>query len=540
MSVKDSALNVFEWLAPGVAGTGTETNLRPLDPNDLAKGAGLTEAETLGLWCYIRLAGTLDPKLKGKAEALRSALEIPEEFERDFLDLLKKPMLPHAGRLSVKALLRQPPREIRDAVTTAVLTCQAGRRNAKKRLEGLTAIVFQHPSDRAFLANLKAIPGVEAAVGKIVDWAYKKPHEIALLSSALQVTKDSLPWLFDCFAQTCRTLDLKEMPRLYVAEGGLNAYTTGANEPIVVLNTGALNLLDRQELLFVLGHELGHILAGHVKYGVLAQSVAGAASVASYLTLGLAAIPLNVTILAGLYAWMRRSEFTADRAGLLACQDRETALRVMLKFSGYPPRFYRQMRTRPLVDQAAQYQQQVGQAAFDRLSELNETWGQAHPRTMLRVAAILEWIEDGSYAELLEAGPTRLHEMGERIQQDPHLQDLARACASALTAWAAEHFRVPKSVAGPIVRRMLGEQQSPAGTKLEPILRVELQVTKPSADEIRYSLIVLVHDDGRAKRLFLPLSREGAWHDAPQTLREEFIRSGARELVRLLYTAKAD
>ena len=34
------------------------------------------------------------------------------------------------------------------------------------------------------------------------------------------------------------------------------------NKPIIVLNSGLVDLLDEEELRFVIAHELGHALAG--------------------------------------------------------------------------------------------------------------------------------------------------------------------------------------------------------------------------------------------------------------------------------------
>ena len=69
---------------------------------------------------------------------------------------------------------------------------------------------------------------------------------------------------------------------------------------------------------------------------------------------------------------------------------------------------------------------------------------------------------------------------------------------------------------------MLGEQQSPAGTPLEPILRVELQALKPSANEIEYNLMFFVNENGRALKTTLPLPLDSAWESAlsPPTLSE--------------------
>jgi len=57
------------------------------------------------------------------------------------------------------------------------------------------------------------------------------------------------------------------VPDLYVWQMPLtNAMAIGSKKPIVVLNSGTINLMDENELRTVLGHEAGHILSDHVLY----------------------------------------------------------------------------------------------------------------------------------------------------------------------------------------------------------------------------------------------------------------------------------
>ncbi|MBE7463002.1 MAG: M48 family metallopeptidase [Planctomycetes bacterium] len=533
LSAKEAANRFFQSVELGTPAAQTEARRWVVE-------ARLTEAEILTIASYLLLAAKLESgRLNGVAGQYLQVLGIHADFTRE-CNLAFDGMLPGLDKptATVKELLSRPPGAVVTTITKVIANYHALHRPVPKRLKGLTSPVFEHPSDRAYLSKLRMVPGVDNVLGPYLDHAHKRPLELELLAGALHVTETSLPWAFTCLQEVCDSLDIRNQPELYVMEGGLNAYTTGADEPIIVLHSGALNCLDRQELKFVLGHEMGHILAGHAKYGMLAQLIAGAAGAASYLTFGLSSLLANTTLLSALYAWMRRSEFTADRAGLLACQDRETVLRAMLKMTGYPLRFYPRMRTRPLLEQVERYRTRMDVSTFDRLLELNDVWGQAHPRTMMRVVELQEWIEDGGYAEVQEASPERLQSMAARVQEDPQMQDVAYASSATLTNWSAEHFQIPKSLAGPIARRMLGEQQSPAGTPLEPILRVELQISKISADKVEYNLNFLVHEDEQAVKYTLPLPLDPKWDATPEAISSDFIHSGDKEQVRLLYTPK--
>ena len=50
-----------------------------------------------------------------------------------------------------------------------------------------------------------------------------------------------------------------------------NALTIGMNKPFIVVSSGLVDLLDDEEMRFVLAHELGHAMSGHAVYQTLLQ-----------------------------------------------------------------------------------------------------------------------------------------------------------------------------------------------------------------------------------------------------------------------------
>jgi Zn-dependent protease with chaperone function len=93
---------------------------------------------------------------------------------------------------------------------------------------------------------------------------------------------------------------------------------------VVVLRSALLQVMDRDELTFVLGHELGHVRLGHTRLNSLVGGMAGIPSpfVASAL--------LSVVFL----WWNRACEYSADRAGLLACGRVSKAISALVKLEG--------------------------------------------------------------------------------------------------------------------------------------------------------------------------------------------------------------
>ena len=97
---------------------------------------------------------------------------------------------------------------------------------------------------------------------------------------AKQVTEQESPELY----RIVRDLTMKAnlpMPKVYIMDNpAANAFATGRNpnHAAVAVTTGILNILDRDELSGVLGHELAHIKHRDILIGTIAATMAGAIS----------------------------------------------------------------------------------------------------------------------------------------------------------------------------------------------------------------------------------------------------------------------
>lgn len=109
---------------------------------------------------------------------------------------------------------------------------------------------------------------------------------------------------------------------LVVDQPVLNAFATGMWAPYtVVLYTGLLRHLGRDEAAFVVGHELGHVKFGHTAL----LALLGQLHRHSYGIRGLGFL-LRLIFL----KWSRVAEHSADRAGLVACGDVGAGVRALL------------------------------------------------------------------------------------------------------------------------------------------------------------------------------------------------------------------
>ena len=192
-----------------------------------------------------------------------------------------------------------------------------------------------------------------------------------LLLNALRLSPSMAKEPFAALADVNQTLGLEGPLELYcVSESRINAFVVPPRQADGVLLVGftseALERLDPAELRFVLGHELGHVLFGHFNLSV--SDLVGDEEVA----------PIQ---LVRLCAWMRYAELSADRVGLLCCDDFDAAVRAFFKLtSGLSQPAY--------LNHAREHAEQLAAVASDEIESSEADWLSTHPYSPLRVKAL--------------------------------------------------------------------------------------------------------------------------------------------------------
>ena len=245
----------------------------------------------------------------------------------------------------------------------------------------------------------------------------EKPVRLAFQANAVKVSEKQFPEVWTQYLSVLETLDSPERYDLFVSQTPLvNAGAYGMDKPFIVLNSGSLRLLNEDEMTYLLGHELGHILSGHVLYRTMMVLLLQLASL-GFPIVGLAAR----AILMGLLEWSRKAELSSDRAGLLAVQHPEAALRAFMKLAGGGEP--EETNLNEFLLQADQYRESgdVADIVFKVLNLLGTT----HPFHVLRAAELRDWVEGGHYDRVLRGEYRRRGE-----DQAPYAEDLAAAMNS--------------------------------------------------------------------------------------------------------------
>ncbi len=283
--------------------------------------------------------------------------------------------------------------------------CQAPLLTARDApLVGLRAALYQHPLDQKSLAALEAVPGVSTLLRKIVEVTVERYNRLFNESCFLRVGGGQHPSLLRLFERAAGALGFagSELPMLYVYQNGeINAYTGGVDRPYVALSTGLCDLLDPEEIVAVMAHELSHCQSQHVLYKTAARLLTYAATSLASATLGLGNL-LLVPLQFALLEWDRCSELTADRGMLLAMRDPVLGLRVLSKLAGGSTRFASELSLESFMQQALRARQTGETDVLDRIYTVLQSASRTHPFPLWRAAELWRWACDGEYLSLLQ------------------------------------------------------------------------------------------------------------------------------------------
>ena len=199
-----------------------------------------------------------------------------------------------------------------------------------QRLKDISPKAYEHPADRAATAALQSIPMLDVVVRKLIEFGYERALRQIFLAGSVKLGPDQLPELWAAHRAACARLDLPEIPDLYLTQFPIaNAAAIGADQPIVLVNSRTVELLDEHEMRTVLGHEAGHILSEHVLYRTALMILLSSASRAA--ADGRAAAP---GVRLALLEWFRASELSCDRAATLVNRDPLVTCRTLMVLAG--------------------------------------------------------------------------------------------------------------------------------------------------------------------------------------------------------------
>lgn len=263
------------------------------------------------------------------------------------------------------------------------------------RFPEISPRAWEHPTDRAALDAMRHVPGFDVALKAVFGFFTERALRLVNAGGSVEVGPNQYPAIHTIYEEVLSTLDAPKRPQLFVtANPVMNAGAVGLDEPFIVLNSGIVHGLSPDQLRSVLGHELGHVMSGHVLYKTMLRILLRAGTVA--MGVPLAGIPL-LALIAALLEWDRKSELSADRAGLLACQSPEVVRGSLLRLAGGVAEG---SSIEAFREQARRYEEEG--TPVDSLFKTIALLGQTHPFPVLRMRELDRWIEGGEYQKILD------------------------------------------------------------------------------------------------------------------------------------------
>ncbi len=268
----------------------------------------------------------------------------------------------------------------------------------RKILTGIAPVSWEHPADRAALQGLRAVPGFDTAVRKILAFiGGEQGIRLIFQANAVKVGPKQFPTLHSMMTEVKASLDWEKDVELYVSQTPVaNAMAVGFDEPFIVIHSGTMIILNDDEQRVVLGHELGHVMSGHALYHTILYLIVLFGFANLPFLAGIALLPIRLALM----EWYRKSELSSDRAGFLACQNREDSLSVNMKFAGGGEAS--SMDLDVYMEQAKEYAE--GGGPLDTIYKILNTLDLDHPFSSMRAAELQKWIDEGEYDKIVVDG----------------------------------------------------------------------------------------------------------------------------------------
>jgi Zn-dependent protease with chaperone function len=287
----------------------------------------------------------------------------------------------------------------------------------RQRFPEIGAVSWEHPADRGALQTLRSVPGVDEVIRKVIAMlGGERGIRLLFQGNAVRVGPAQFPKLWTLHTEVTTTFDWPTVPELYISQTPcFNAGAYGVDAPFIVVHSAAIELLDDDELRALLSHELGHVMSGHALYRTIAAILALVSLGVLPVLAELVVLPIRLAFL----EWSRKSELSADRAGLLGAQDIVVAQRLDMKMAGggRGPGFAGQLNVDAFMQQAHEY---AGSSeGLDVVYKVLSTLALTHPMHTVRAAELQRWVASGEYDRILRGEYVRRGtEAGERPLRD--------------------------------------------------------------------------------------------------------------------------
>jgi len=234
--------------------------------------------------------------------------------------------------------------------------------------------------------NLKELNTSNSLVKKSLN--YSNPILKSLLSTSVKVTPEIFPKIDNCIKSVFEKLQLKNNFNFFVTANHNQSQASCAMMPEsssaeIIITSKMIELLNKNELAYVLGHEISHHYYQHNIYPSPNQAKS------------------KIELLKLLHL-SRASEISADRAGFLGSGDIENSLRAMLKITSGLGEKHLTFNFSSYLDQLRELKQIRG--------DQNQIYS-THPSFLNRMQALVWFSMSHEYHEYFETNKKGIYDL---------------------------------------------------------------------------------------------------------------------------------
>lgn len=310
-------------------------------------------------------------------------------------------------------------------------------RDDLRTFPGIQPAAFQHPFDAAALAALKRVPLLDRVM-KMINNVDTRIRYLLYVGNSVQVGPNQYNRLYRQYLRMAEIIDVQRLPRLFVAQSPIpNAFAVGMDDYMIVVNTGLIDILSEDELLAVLGHELGHVKCEHMLYKTMAVYLIQSGP----MLLDFLPLPATVGQLAlrglimSLYEWSRKAEFSCDRVGALVTQEPELMQMALAKLAGHTIGMKEDINIDAMIAQGRDYHEYGADDWVDRFVKfyvMMNDMDRTHPLIPLRVSELETWKVSEHYNQIMRG------EYHDLVRDGAELEETVVEPIPVVTARAAQ------------------------------------------------------------------------------------------------------
>jgi uncharacterized tellurite resistance protein B-like protein len=252
-----------------------------------------------------------------------------------------------------------------------------------------------YDGDRDYVFEFDQDPEIQESVKKIRENNPVFQSRRHLLKSSLRLTAKLAPSLHEIAAHCIDILKLTSSIEFFVYQSdqfNASCYPPEADKLYIIISSGMLERFTKEELLFVVGHEIGHVLFEHFRYPVNHILEEGRDILS----------PLHAM---KLYAWNRNAEISADRTGLLCCSSFEVAAKTFFKLSSGVTSDSLDFKLNEYIKQFVDLEQVLNDSDQDP-----SDWYSTHPFSPLRIKALELFNKSETFKQFVPSADAKITE----------------------------------------------------------------------------------------------------------------------------------